>query len=374
MSAIEHLEHHYSLSLKEGWFQRADDSASPRKPPQQLTLDQLGRLTKDERLQYDDARLVWHANLGPYFTPQMEAALETIDEIVETNRQDGDRLKTAAALDAAAGIGKTTLSIAAGVRFHHRQIAMYGPVTSQGHQRVPVIYLPLMSATTPRSVSAMTCRFLALPGTDRGNAMYLANRAADATLACETRLFIIDEANFIDLTRKDGRDIANHFKWLQDQFPVTFFFVGVGLQEKGLFSEGDTKSKELAQTGRRWTRIPLDPFEITSEKGRRIWRRLLKAIERDLVLARKHPGMLADDLADYLYARSSGHFGSLMTLIGRGCRRAIKSGDERLTAPLLDRVRIDEAAEHARVDLEPALKEGLLSARAMGTGKSKARR
>jgi hypothetical protein len=37
-------------------------------------------------------------------------------------------------------------------------------------------------------------------------------------------------------------------------------------------------------------------------------------------------------------------------------------------------VRIDEAAEHARVGLEPALKEGLLSARAVGTGRNEARR
>lgn len=40
--------------------------------------------------------------------------------------------------------------------------------------------------------------------------------------------------------------------------------------------------------------------------------------------------MLADDLSDELHARSTGQFASLMALINRGCRRAIRSGYERL--------------------------------------------
>ncbi|MCA1696402.1 MAG: hypothetical protein LC749_17725, partial [Actinobacteria bacterium] len=81
------------------------------------------------------------------------------------------------------------------------------------------------------------------------------------------------------------------------------------------------------------------PFEIGTEGGRRDWRRL-PAIERDLVLADARPGDLASDLADYLYVRSTGHFASLMTFITRGCRRAITTGQERLSEDLLDGIRI----------------------------------
>jgi hypothetical protein len=35
--------------------------------------------------------------------------------------------------------------------------------------------------------------------------------------------------------------------------------------------------------------------------------------------------MVADELPDYLYDRSTGHFASLMTLITRGCLRAMRS-------------------------------------------------
>ena len=50
----------------------------------------------------------------------------------------------------------------------------------------------------------------------------------------------------------------------------------------------------------------------------------------------------------YLYERTGGHIGSLMTLITRGCYRAIAREQERISRDLLDSIRIDEAAEKAR--------------------------
>ena len=209
----------------------------------------------------------------------------------------------------------------------------------------------------------MLCRFYAHPGAERGNALQLANRAADCVLSCGTRLIIVDDVHFLDMGRRDGREVANHFKWLSNQFPVTFLFVGVGLRQRGLLTEGLSPSDAaLAQTARRWTPLSLGPFEIATDEGRRTWRRLLLAIERMVVLADKHQGMVAEDLAGYLYSRSTGHFASLMTILMRGCQRAIRTGQERLTRELLDGVKNDEAAELARRELEAAMEHGLLSA------------
>ena len=52
---------------------------------------------------------------------------------------------------------------------------------------------------------------------------------------------------------------------------------------------------------------------------------------------------------------------SLMTLISRGCWRAIHTGTEQLTVELLDQVRNDEAAEQARQELATAFERGLLT-------------
>ena len=223
------LERDFTLSRKIGWFKLAD--TPPRNKPVLYTREELDALPRLDRRRYDHARSVWHANLGPIITPQIQAVYDELEEIVDSNRQDGDRVRSS-------------------------------------------------------------------------------------------------------------------------------------LLERELLTEGlGPADAALAQTARRWTTLSLDPFEIATNTGRRTWRSLLKTIERDLVLTDKYPGMLAHDLGDYLYARSTGHFASLMTLIARGCQRAIKTNAERLTAELLDGVRNDAAAEAARQELEAAFEQGHLTTR-----------
>jgi AAA domain-containing protein len=359
MSPIESAERDYSLSLKEGWFRSVN--ASARSQPALLTVDELRAMDDLERARYEEHRAVWHANLGPIATPRMQAVHADLDEIVEANRQDGDRVKGAAVIDAYPGLGKTTIAVSFGRAYHRRQMALYGAVMGEGHQRIPVAYIGLTSNTTMRSLNSMLCRFYGHPGADRGNATQLAYRATDCVFSCKTRLVIIDDVHFLDVARRDGREVANHLKWLANTFPVTFLFIGVGLRQRGLLTEGLLPGDAaLAQTARRWTTLTVAPFEIATDEGRATWHRLLLSIERLVVLARKHRGMLADELAGYLYARSTGHFASLMTLIARGCRRAVRTSEERLTKELLDGVKNDEAAELARRELEAALDRGLL--------------
>jgi hypothetical protein len=358
-------ERDYTLSRKAGWFTRAE--MAPRVSPGVCTRAVLDALGGVERRRYDDARAVWHANLGPIITPQMQALFDELEEIVQSNRQDGDRVRSSAVLSALPGLGKSTVAISYGVRYHREQIELHGRSTPGGHDRVPVAYLGLTSSTTMRSLNSGLCRFFDHPGWEKGNATRLADRATDCVLSCQTRLIIIDDVHFLDMNRRDGREVANHFKWLASQFPVTFLFVGVGILERQLLSEGLCPADAaLAQTARRWTALSLSPFEIATDSGRRTWRRLLLAIERDLVLTGGHQGMLADELADYLYARSTGHFASLMTLVTRGCRRAIQTGAERLTPELLDLVHNDQAAESARQELAAAFERGLLTTRVAG--------
>jgi AAA domain len=121
----------------------------------------------------------------------------------------------AAVLDALPGLGKTTAALAFGRWFHREQIDQHGPQVQARDgtwQRIPVAYLGLTSHTTMRSLNAMLCRFYGLP--ERGNADVLAHRAAECVMNCKTRLVIVDDVHFLDISRRDGREVANHFKWL----------------------------------------------------------------------------------------------------------------------------------------------------------------
>lgn len=350
----------YSPTRLPGWLQEVN--GPDRLQPEQLTRAQLAALSPRELLCYNDQRNVWHANIGPIRTPQLLALHDDLAEIVESNRHDGDKTKPAALVDAYPGIGKSTAVRDYGRRLYREQIALRGEMTPDGHRRVPVIYIALSGNTQIRGLSAAICRFYRLPTT--GDADTLAERAVDAVLSLKTTAIIIDDVHFLAGSQSNSVRMANQLKYLSNVFPVTLIYVGVGVQRRGILREGFTREETLlAQFGRRTTPLTLLPFQVEDEAGRLQWRTLLKTIERQLVLADKHPGMLADDLCDYLYARSTGHFASLMTLINRGCLRAIRNGHERLDAELMDQVKNDAAAEEARRELAAAIEDGLLTTR-----------
>jgi len=349
----------YSLSRKEGWRRYVQTPARER--PDQRSAVELARVSDEAREDYNEARHDWHANFGILRTPQLAAIHDELEQIVASNRQDPDRIRGAAVIDALPGLGKTTIANVFARDFERTQIRRHGPLTDEGHERLPVFRVGLTSKTTLRTLNRMICEFYGHPGTERANAAQLASYAVDCVLSCETRIGIIDDLHFINPSHRDGLAVSNHLKWLANELPITFLYAGVGLAERRLFAEGlFGDNAALAQTGRRWTRLELPPFQIATDEGRHHWRGLLKATERQLVLAHNHPGMLVDH-ADYLFERTSGHIGSFITLITRGCYKAIRTGQEQLTIGLLGTVRIDEASEQARLQLATAFAHGRLT-------------
>jgi len=359
-AAVAHRPDHptldnLTLARKEGWA--AFVNAVPRQRPESLTRSAIRALGDAAANDYNLRRREWHANLGPLKTPQLAALHEDLWDILDSNLQDGDKAKGAVAIDSAAGLGKTTAALAFGKDLHLREVAERGPRTAEGDERWPVCRVGLTGNTTMKDFNLAMLEFFAHPGVTRGTAAQYIRRALDCVLLCDVRLLIVDDLHFLRWRLSSGVEISNHLKYIANEFPVTLLLIGVGLEAGGLLSEGRSYSDAvLAQTGRRTTVLDIRPFLVSTEEGRREWRQLLLAIEERLVLADTTPGMLAEHLSDYLYARSTGHIGSLMTLINRGCQRAVRTGTERLTASLLDNVKNDAAAEKARQELDAAIR------------------
>lgn len=356
-----------TLARKEGWQHFVNTPA--RVPPEYLTRKQLEALGEAAFDQYNRERREWHANLGPIKTPQLAALQDDLWDIVDSNLQDGDKAKGAVAIDAFPGLGKTTSVLDFAKKFHRREINERGPMTQAGDERWPICRVGLTGNTGMVEFNRAMLSFYAHPGQSRGNAAQFAHRALDCVLACETKLLIVDDLHFLRWRNTAGVEISNHFKYIANEFPVTIVFVGVGLAAHGLFSEGTSYDDAvIAQTGRRTTKLGVEPFAINNERGRRRWRQILLALEQRVVLADKYPGMIADDMSDYLFARSTGHIGSLMTLINRGCQRAVRTGAEVLDENLMNHVKNDEASEKARQELQTAFKSGRLTTKVRRAG------
>ena len=151
----------YSPTRLPGWLQEVNGPAAPSLA--RFTRTQLADLSPRDLLVHNDNREVWHANIGPIDTPQLLALHDALEEIVESNRQDGDKTKPAALVDAYPGsararrCGTTAASCSAS-----RSPCAERPHRA-GDRRVPVIYIALSGNTQIKGLNAAICRFYGLP-------------------------------------------------------------------------------------------------------------------------------------------------------------------------------------------------------------------
>ncbi|MEJ5913124.1 hypothetical protein [Pseudokineococcus sp. 1T1Z-3] len=89
----------YQLARKAGWD--AFVAAGPREDFATLTRTQMDGLSADAREDYDEARMVWNANLPTIRTAQMASAFSLMGQVLASGRRDGDRLRGSVVIDAA---------------------------------------------------------------------------------------------------------------------------------------------------------------------------------------------------------------------------------------------------------------------------------
>ena len=333
----------FQLSRKQGW--NAFVSAGPRDDFEVLSRQHMGSLPADHLEDYNEARMVWNANLPTVKTAQLKAAYGVIDQVMASNRRDSDRLRGSVVIDAEPGLGKTTIATRYARDFHQRIYRRNGPQTPEGHQRLPVAFVPLSAGITLKGLNQQILRFYGHPAVDRVSTSKLGALAVDCVVSCQTRLIVIDDLHFIDFRLRHGAEVSNHLKGLANEMAVTFIYVGVKLKEKRFFDEGLLgEQAAYAQTSRRATRCEVSPFAITSEAGFRGWIGLLRALETNIKLADAQPGMLVDH-AKELHRRTQGRIASLTNLLDRASYLAITSGVETINSDLIAATTVDNAAQ-----------------------------
>jgi hypothetical protein len=125
-----------------------------------------------------------------------------------------------------------------------------------------------LTGNTRKSLILQILEFYGHPNRS-GTTLQVASSALDCVLQCETQLIIIDDKQFLNLNRRDGREVSNTLKSVANDFPSTFIFVGVAVEDPGLFREGlEPGESAAAPLGRRWTRLEIPAFQIFEEQHR----------------------------------------------------------------------------------------------------------
>lgn len=331
------------ITTQRGWTNYVH--RPPREPFETLTRLEMARLDEDDLDDYNAARTIWNGNLPTVKTQQLARAFSIMDQVMASNVRDSEQQRTNIVIDAAPGLGKTTIAQRYARQFHRGTERRHGTRTATGNLRVPAAFFSVKGATTLKGLDQRLLHFYGHPAAKSNlTAHRLELLAADCVASCETQLIVIDELHFVDFRHRNGIELSNQLKSWSNDMPVTFIYVGVNLRAKRFFDEGMVGDNvTYTQTSSRSVRCDVVPHDISTTAGARAWADLLNTFEAHLLLADHQPGMLAAQ-ADEIYRRTQGRIGSLTGLLNRGCQVAIATETEALTPDVIDQVVLDNAA------------------------------
>ncbi|MCF3129097.1 AAA family ATPase [Streptomyces olivochromogenes] len=329
--AIQTILHHAPLEHTEVYAataRRQPDTAADESAPGPVSwampscrdwaVSPFSDLETCSRAVPDHVRVAYHARL-PLRVPGVVSAAQRIEELLDLNRY-GAGARHGVLLHGVSGTGKTTALLEAARRYTAQLPG--SPSEEPGDSSMPVIYVRLPPATSPRLLLAELARSLGIPLRGSPTTADLAVRVSEAMAAAHTSLVLIDEIQQLRSPGWSDTAVAETLDYLCDRIPATFVFAGIGSPTSLATTVTYTPHRRLLSV-----RLDLVP------EGE-IWQDVISRAEHALRLHAHEPGTLTAQ-ASLLHQRTGGNVGQLALLLRAGAVRAIHEGTEQLTISLL---------------------------------------
>ncbi|MGH3259243.1 MAG: AAA family ATPase [Streptosporangiaceae bacterium] len=317
-----------ALTTLAGWRQFAGEVPAV---PQLLDGKVWQDLEPDKRAAYDDDRIAHHSRLLTVQTPAVRDVVTTGRRLAHLNRS-AHYGRSGLIVSGPARTGKTTAITQLGKTievFHRRR-----------HPRscddIPVVYITVPPAATPKMIAAEFARFLGLPVTHRANITDIIEAVCGVCTDTKTSVICVDEIHNLNIATRVGAEASDTLKYFSERIPATFVLAGINVERAGLLS--GTRGEQIAG---RFSMVRTGPFSCGEQ-----WATLIAALEGSLRLHRHKPGTLPQ-MAGYLRQRTSGMIGSLLWLIRSVAIQAVIDGTEQVTRKAMDAVPIDIASQSA---------------------------
>lgn len=315
-----------ALTTLPGWRQFVSEAPAA---PELLGPAVLRDLDPGGRAAYDDERIAHHSRPLIVETPAVREVVTTGRRLAYLNRTayyGRSGLIVAGPPRTGKSTAITQLGKAVEVIYHRRHPGC--------GDRIPVIYITVPPAATPRMIASEFARFLGIPVTRRANITDIIESVCGVCTDARTSVICIDEIHNLDLSTRPGAESSDTIKYFSERIPATFVLAGFNLESKGLLS--GTRGEQIAG---RYCMIRTGPFPRGAQ-----WANLIAAIEAGLRLHRHRPGTLPG-LDGYLHQRTKGMIGSLHWLIRCAAIQAVMDGTEQITRKAMDAIPIDVASE-----------------------------
>lgn len=317
---------HLQLTTVAGWRRFVAEVPAA---PQLLAPSAWSGLDPDARAAYDEDRLDHHSRLLIVQTPTIRDVVNTGRRLTLLNRT-AHYGRSGLIVSGPARTGKTTAITQLGKTIeviHHRRHPR-----SSGD--IPVIYITVPPAATPRMIAMEFARFFGLPVPRRANITDILEPVCGVCLDTRVTLVAVDELHNLNTTTRAGGEASDTLKYLSERIPATFVYAGINLQRTGLLS--GTRGEQIAG---RFGMVATGAF-----RPDRQWTSLIAALESGLRLHHHRPATLTG-LDGYLHHRTKGMIGSLLWLIRTAAINAILDGTEKITKAALDTVAADIASQ-----------------------------
>ena len=318
-----------ALTTLTGWRQFATEMPAV---PQLLDRQVWQSLDPDKRAAYDDDRIAHHSRLLVVQTPAVREVVTTGRRLAYLNRT-AHYGRCGLIVSGPARTGKTTA------------ITQLGKTIEVIHRRrhpgsgndIPVVYITVPPAATPKMIAAEFARFLGLPLTRRANITDIIEAVCGVCTDTRTSVICVDEIHNLNIATRAGAEASDTLKYFSERIPATFVFAGISVERAGLLS--GARGEQIAG---RFTMVRTGPFGQDQQ-----WITLIAALEGSLRLHRHRPGTLPQ-LGSYLHRRTHGMIGSLLWLVRSAAIQAVTDGTEKITRKDLDAIQVDIASQTAR--------------------------
>ena len=147
---------------------------------------------------------------------------------------------------------------------------------------IPVVYITVPPAATPKMIAMEFARFFGLPLSRRANITDIANAVCGVSLDAHVTLVEVDELHNLNTATRAGAEASDTLKYFTERIPATFAYAGISLDRTGLLS--GTRGEQIAG---RFSIVRTGPFSQDQQ-----WTALIAAVEDSLRLHRHRPGTL----------------------------------------------------------------------------------